>query len=108
MKCDECGEEFNQPLLARISSKGNTQTYYACPHCLTRVQEPEKQQKAIEKHDHEETHVAAPVKELKTGANKEEVEGCQHFFGFLKKRPKDTAIPETCLICDKMIECMVH
>jgi hypothetical protein len=31
---------------------------------------------------------------------------CNHFFGFLNKRTKGTPIPEHCLTCDKMVECL--
>jgi DNA-directed RNA polymerase subunit RPC12/RpoP len=102
-KCDECGEEFHHPLLARNSSHGSVQTYYACPRCLTQVKEDRKQQ--VERSEE------APIslKELKrSSAKPEENVSCQHFFGYLGKRPKDTAIPEDCLVCEKMIECMIH
>ena len=35
-----------------------------------------------------------------------EVAGCAHHLGYLKRRPKNTPIPEECLTCSKMIECM--
>jgi hypothetical protein len=31
---------------------------------------------------------------------------CGQYFGYLNKRPKGTPIPETCLTCEKMVECM--
>jgi hypothetical protein len=31
---------------------------------------------------------------------------CDHFFGFLNKRTKGTPVPEHCLTCDKMVECL--
>jgi hypothetical protein len=33
---------------------------------------------------------------------------CGHFPGYLGKRSKDMPIPEECLTCSKMIECMVR
>jgi hypothetical protein len=39
-------------------------------------------------------------------AKPEENVSCQHFLGYLKRRPKDTPVPEDCLMCEKMIECM--
>jgi len=32
---------------------------------------------------------------------------CRHFLGYLKKRPKDMQIPDECLTCDKMIQCLL-
>jgi hypothetical protein len=100
-KCQECGKEFETPLLAQISSHGYVQqTYYACPRCLTRVPESRKQKT-------ERSETTASFKEMRSPTKPEESVSCQHFFGYLKQRPKDTSIPEDCLVCDKMIECMV-
>ena len=100
IKCDECGEEFHTPLIAKITSQGLVQTYYACPRCLTKVPESRPQKS-------EEPSVS--LKEMiKSPEKHEEKVSCEHFFGYLGKRPKDTAIPEDCLTCEKMIECMIH
>jgi len=32
---------------------------------------------------------------------------CQRYFGFLSQRSKGTPIPEECLTCEKMLDCMV-
>ena len=32
---------------------------------------------------------------------------CPHFFGYLKKIPKNTTIPNKCFICPKMVECIL-
>jgi hypothetical protein len=42
---------------------------------------------------------------------KPELEGepkCEHFFGYLNKRQKDTPFPDECLMCLRMVECMYH
>jgi hypothetical protein len=41
-------------------------------------------------------------------AKREDSVKCTHFLGYLKKRSKEAPIPDECLTCDKMIECMVH
>jgi len=32
--------------------------------------------------------------------------GCPHHFGYLTNRPKNAHIPQKCLICQKILECM--
>ena len=32
---------------------------------------------------------------------------CKNYFGFLSQRPKGTPIPEECLTCERMLDCMV-
>jgi hypothetical protein len=103
-QCDGCRSEFRKPLLATDSSRGNVQTYYACPRCLSKVDnvQPDRQ---VE--DRSVSVSVEPAKKL--GAVNREVEvNCQHFLGFLKKREKNAAIPDECLTCEKMIECMVR
>ena len=33
---------------------------------------------------------------------------CNHFLGYMRKRAKDMPIPDECLTCSRMIECMLH
>jgi DNA-directed RNA polymerase subunit RPC12/RpoP len=101
-RCGECGEEFSKPLLARMSSQGLVQTYYACPRCLTKV--PEARSSKSERSEAEilSVHMKKSPAKLEPEAN------CHHFFGYLRKRAKDSSIPEDCLTCERMIECMVH
>ena len=102
-KCSECGEEFQKPILATVSSNISVQKYFACPRCFTKVGDVEGRK------DRESKEVAFSAEEAKKAVAKfEESVKCDHFLGYLKKRSKDTAIPDECLTCDKMIECLAH
>lgn len=98
--CNECGSSFQKPLLASLGSQGSSQEYYACPRCLTKVGEIETKQKR----ENEETPSAKLLG--KVGTAVDESVKCEHFMGYLKKRPKDTPIPDECLTCTKMVECL--
>lgn len=98
--CDECGSRFQKPLFATFKSQGSNQEYYACPRCLTKVGEIETKQRK----QNEETPLARDLGKI--GATLEESVKCPHFMGYLKKRPKDTPIPDECLTCTKMVECL--
>jgi len=102
-QCEGCRSEFHRPLLATDSSRGNVQTYYACPRCLSKVDVKHKKEA-------ENSSVSVLLEpSRKVGAvNREAEVKCQHFLGFLKKRDKGMAIPDECLTCEKMIECMVR
>jgi hypothetical protein len=52
--------------------------------------------------EEEQTEEAPYNKSEKT----EDVPSCSHHMGFLKKREKNSPIPEECLTCLKMIDCM--
>ncbi|MEM3823885.1 MAG: hypothetical protein QXH87_03030 [Candidatus Bathyarchaeia archaeon] len=99
LTCGECGEVFEKPVLATISSGGSSRTYYACPRCLTKVKESRSS-----KAEDESGKAFFAVQKAK---DREEAEGkCPHFLGFLKKRPRNMPIPDECLTCSKMIECL--
>ena len=100
-RCSECDEIFSKPILATLSSRGQVQTYYACPRCLTKVAE-----KRSSKSERETSPLIEKVK--KATAIEESGVKCMHFPGYLKKRPKNSPIPDECLICGKMVECLVH
>jgi hypothetical protein len=103
-RCNECRGTFQKPILVTLSSRGYVQTYNACPRCLSKVT-VFKQQKSRET---EETSAPIDNPMKKSVAKEENNAGCQHFLGYLKGRPKDKSVPDECLTCNKMIECMIH
>jgi hypothetical protein len=102
--CEVCGKEFEQPLLAEKTCGSQTETYYACPRCLTKVGEAELQEKA-EDDGLEEEEETAHAKPENVAGDDQDAPVCPYYLGYLKKRERDSPIPETCFICSKMIEC---
>ena len=114
-KCETCGEEYGQPLLAENLSGSSPEEYYACSRCLSKVFGTGRKGQAVvdEKSPAEETLASEEVGEVEEIPNipKGKIEvnvqaSCQHQIGYLKKRDRGSAIPDECLICTKMIECM--
>jgi DNA-directed RNA polymerase subunit RPC12/RpoP len=101
-KCDECGGTFQKPLWATDSSKGNVEEYYACPRCMTKV-DYRKAQPSTAK----ESEILVEEHEKASEKPKDDLV-CNHFLGYMKKRAKDVPIPDECLTCSRMIECMLH
>jgi hypothetical protein len=107
-KCDTCGEEFEAPLNAVISSGYLREEYLACPRCLAKVRTVDRQ-KHVEPEETEEEEAEEPeVMEVKEKVEMEETVVCPHHMGYLKRRPKNSPIPEECLTCTKMIDCMSY
>lgn len=75
----ECGKVFQKVLMLTDLSKSSKETYYACPHCLTKVEIVVKEEEP-------------PLE-------------CPYYFGFLKTLPKKTSVPDECLTCLKIMEC---
>ena len=103
-RCDTCGEKFETPLLAMVSSGYRTEEYYACPKCLSKVKAVERQNSLEVDEADEENEESSP--EMEVEDKMEEVVACARHLGYLKRRPKSTPIPEECLTCSKLIECM--
>jgi phage FluMu protein Com len=108
-RCTGCNVTFQKPILATVSSRGYVNEYYACPRCLSKVGDV-KQHKHEDEGDEEDKRSSITIEKIKkvAVAKHEDTVTCEHFLGYLKKRSKDAPIPDECLTCGKMIECMVH
>ena len=97
--CPACGAAFEKGIELTNLSLAPRQTYLACPFCFSRLKnEPDKE-------------VISPTfseEPLKSPQNVEEVPSkCPHHFGYLKERPKNAPIPDECLTCKKMVQCII-
>jgi len=98
--CVRCGRVFSTPVrLTDLSRKPVEETYYACPFCLSRLDVEEVTEPS--EHPHDEKGIEEKVEVEATAPN------CSHEFGYLWSRPKDSAIPDECLICPRILRCMV-
>lgn len=105
-KCGTCGGEFERPLFAVVSSGSLIEEYYTCPRCLSKVGGVERQRN-VETEDTEEDDQSQEAK-IEVDEMEEETVVCPHHLVYLKKRQKNSPIPEGCLTCDKIIECMFY
>jgi hypothetical protein len=46
-------------------------------------------------------------KEKTLAESSPKVQGCVHQFGYLSKRSKKEKIPEDCMICENIVQCML-
>lgn len=101
--CDECGKAFQKPIMATISTSGQSKTYYACPRCLTKV----RYMKVPTKEKEEKSPALAEDEPAKPRQEPNDA-NCTHSFGYLNKHDKSTPFPDECLTCPKMVECLRH
>ena len=102
--CDGCGRTFQKPIMASVLFDERVQEYLACPRCMTKV-DSQQTQETVE----EEPEPPTPISQTrKTTLEKENIAGCTHSFGYLKKRERDKPFPEECLTCSKMIDCLTE
>ncbi len=65
-------------------------------------------EKVIEKVESQEIVEGRQVLSVPKKKLQEMPSGCLHFFGYLRNMPKNTLIPDDCLGCSKIVECMYH
>ncbi len=134
-RCPNCGEEISKLLFAVVDSDYIMEEYYGCPHCLAKIkpinekktyetpkneiiedfednsngkiEEPERITFSEDDVEVKEEDVEKPMLPLAV-ENNPKPESCTHFAGYLKNRPKNTPVPDECLTCNEMINCMAH
>lgn len=109
----ECGRDFTNPIVVKDLSSEDSPSYQACPFCLTRLVEKvaeveEKPQKKKESKTKEGVaqHPEVMPAQLEQQPYAEEPK-CPHHFGYLSNRSRKETIPEECMTCEKIVECML-
>ena len=94
MNCphQECGKKFDQLIMLVDNAKVPRETYYACPHCKSRI------------------NIVVDSENLKFSkrsrrGNGGKESGCPYYFGYLKLFYNGDQIPEGCMLCSRLIEC---
>jgi hypothetical protein len=90
-----------------------TEAYSACPFCLTKITETqlkddkikEPQLEDIKPEKIQEETVLSKEKPIK---NKEKPGSCQYHLGYLSEREKNQQIPDECMMCKDIVECMLR
>lgn len=96
----KCGKIFSAPIELTVRAEGSLETYYACPHCFSRVSISDNLKKSLS-----EAPLGA-LRDASKGIKENDVTDCAHFLGYLKTRPKDSPIPDECLTCAAILKCM--
>lgn len=99
------GRQIPQKARARAQKDVSKQRKLEEPPTERRVKPTmfnEVEEETVEPIERQEPRFPAPVKTEKTG-----VQGCPHHFGYLGEHPKNTPIPNECLTCTKIMECLL-
>ena len=99
----KCGKTFAKPLKATNLRQATLEPYDACPYCLNEVA-PAVEQASIEstvtatENSAPEQHDAGP-----TAGNS----ACRNYFGYLSRQSLKGEIPDECMVCKEVINCML-
>ena len=100
-----CGKTFTNTIKVE-NMKSNT-VYEACPYCLTEItveklasmgKRKVLKEKGKTKKEKPKDVQTVPVAEEKK---------CKHYFGYLSKRSAKKEIPDECIVCERIVQCML-
>ncbi|MEM3000101.1 MAG: hypothetical protein QW674_03650 [Candidatus Bathyarchaeia archaeon] len=88
-----CEKTFEKPTIITDSSTFPRQSYYACPHCMSKLEITVKNMKIVDVKPAEYPKVFdSPAK-------------CAHFSSLLNAQLHDGMLPDECLLCPKVLQC---
>ena len=106
-----CGKVFSKPLKAENKTLKERHSYNACPFCLTEIVIGA----CVTAGGHES---GSGLKTAEVGGSRtpkppsEEIQhttsaACTHELGYLSKRSSKEGIPEECMMCGNIVQCML-
>jgi DNA-directed RNA polymerase subunit RPC12/RpoP len=97
-----CGKTITKPLKLLNLQDNSKKPYNACPYCLTEITVIE-----TESQDPQEKNVSEnSFLEETPSQNQEKPSNCEHYFGYMNEKDGKQQIPEECLLCSQVIECL--
>ena len=96
-----CQQTFTVPLKTLNLQANPTEPYFACPYCLTKVQDPKL------KIQEGQVKESIPQKKASKYLNEKPTPACQFHLGYLSERTQKEQIPDDCVLCKSIIECML-
>jgi hypothetical protein len=108
-KNSSCKRTFTAPLKTLNLQETPTEPYYACPFCLIKIDDPTLRIQENEK-PAEKPAQKPPATETQTrqnAAKSGKPQNCRFHLGYLSERKEKEQIPDDCLICRDIVECML-
>ena len=100
-----CGKVFTKPLRALNLQQDSEGPYDACPYCLTAITLDDSsmvtsdEPKETEAEEEEYTEERAEIPEKPSE--------CGYHLGYLSERTSKEKIPDECMMCKDIVECML-
>ena len=112
--CPHCG--FDLEMSSSVVGK-KTKMNFKTPRSpeesvvTVKTSKPEMSAESTETETSEKLTVAKDIQKLPTASQKPfqaRPPECSHFFGYLRKIPRNTSLPDECFSCTKMVECLSY
>ena len=121
----KCHRKIEEPILLSNLSTTPAEQYYACSHCLMKLENARNDEDITQESKHYpplhllHEKVTGEIFSAPKPQKKEELQvrrleekekdpvDCPHNFGYLGSRAEGTPIPQECLICPRIVDCML-
>jgi len=107
-----CGRVFDNPIKVKNLGAEQTEPYDACPYCLTEIVLEETHTIMEEKQKPKVNGIEVKEPSMRSTEGKPAkgltVQGCKHHFGYLSERSSREKMPEECITCEKIVQCMLR
>jgi hypothetical protein len=101
-----CKRTFNTPLNTLNLQLSPIESYSSCPFCLTEIKILEK---PIEiQLENQPSEANQSESKEKADKNQDTITKCHFHPGYLSERTSKDNIPDDCLVCKDIIECMLR
>ena len=99
-----CGRFFDNPMKAlNMRAPGNP--YMACPFCLTEVSTISHKSRG---QAHGEKRASKETEKRNEKPEGQKPENCSQHYGFLSERENKQQIPDECMVCSVLLDCMLQ
>jgi hypothetical protein len=102
-----CKKTFPTPLKALNLQSNPAEPYFACPYCLTRIEGYDSPSRKEDKVGHKKEEGKKDEAAQKSTVTYERQPTCQHKMGYLSERSNKEQIPDECLVCMSLLDCML-
>jgi hypothetical protein len=107
-----CQKVFDEPIKAKNLGPESEEVYDACPYCLTAIASEsssldEKSEKLEAVTSSRSEPVGVRSEKETSGPSPPKGQGCTRHLGYLSERPTREKIPEECIVCENVLQCML-
>jgi hypothetical protein len=103
-----CKKDFTAPLKTLNLRENPSEPYFACPYCLTKIKVVEEEPlKSEEPMVEKLLHKAGQIETKEKGKNDDKSSSCHYHPGYLSERSSKEQIPDECLVCKDIVDCML-
>ena len=102
-----CKRTFTTPLKTLNLQEDPNEPYYSCPFCLAKIEQVSLSQDNLPEEKDQNSQTIEPLEMNKSTKNDDKPIACKYHLGYLSERGQKEKIPDDCLLCKNIVDCML-